>query len=66
MSLPDFDAAVAWLEQQLRSDVMRLRQDAPLPAFGDASACTYCTARGLCRKGFWESTALPPGIGGRA
>ncbi|QOT74991.1 PD-(D/E)XK nuclease family protein [Cupriavidus basilensis] len=66
VSLPDFDAAVAWLEQQLRSDVMRLRQDAPLPAFGDASACTYCTARGLCRKGFWESTALPPGIGGRA
>ncbi len=66
VGLPDFDAAVAWLEQQLRTDVMRLRRDAPLPAFGDASACTYCTARGLCRKGFWESTALPPQVGGRA
>ncbi|MDF3831704.1 PD-(D/E)XK nuclease family protein, partial [Cupriavidus basilensis] len=66
IGLPDFDAAVAWLERQLRSDVMRLRQDAPLPAFGDAGACTYCTARGLCRKGFWESTALPPQVGGRA
>ena len=35
------------------------RQGARLPAFGDASACLYCTARGLCRKGFWESTAVP-------
>ncbi|WP_454731770.1 MULTISPECIES: PD-(D/E)XK nuclease family protein [Cupriavidus] len=66
VGLPDFDAAVAWLERQLREDVMRLRRDAPLPAFGDAGACTYCTARGLCRKGFWESTALPPQVGGRA
>ncbi|MGO4330906.1 PD-(D/E)XK nuclease family protein [Cupriavidus sp. 2TAF22] len=66
VGLPDFDAAVAWLARQLREDVMRLRQDAPMPAFGDASACTYCTARGLCRKGFWESTALPPQVGGRA
>ncbi|KWR86009.1 PD-(D/E)XK nuclease family protein [Cupriavidus sp. IDO] len=59
VGLPDFDAAVAWLEEQMRSDVMRLRGGAQLPAFGDASACTYCNARGLCRKGFWESTAVP-------
>jgi ATP-dependent helicase/nuclease subunit B len=59
VDLPDFDAAVAWLERQMRDDVMRLRQGARLPAFGDASACTYCSARGLCRKGFWESTAVP-------
>lgn len=59
VDLPDFDGAVRWLEGQLRRDVGRLREGARLPAFGDASACTYCEARGLCRKGFWESTALP-------
>lgn len=59
VGLPDFQAAVTWLERQMRHDVMRLRQGARLPAFGDASACVYCTARGLCRKGFWESTAVP-------
>ena len=59
VDLPEFQAAVTWLERQLRQDVGRLRQGAKLPAFGDASACTYCEARGLCRKGFWESTALP-------
>ncbi|WP_227459234.1 PD-(D/E)XK nuclease family protein [Cupriavidus pauculus] len=59
VDLPEFQAAVTWLERQLRDDVGRLRQGAKLPAFGDAAACTYCDARGLCRKGFWESTALP-------
>jgi len=59
VELPDFAAAVTWLERQLRHDVGRLRAGARLPAFGDAAACTYCEARGLCRKGFWESTALP-------
>jgi ATP-dependent helicase/nuclease subunit B len=59
VDLPEFQAAVSWLERQLRDDVGRLRQGAKLPAFGDAAACTYCDARGLCRKGFWESTALP-------
>ncbi len=59
VDLPDFEAAVAWLENQMRDDVTHLREGASLPAFGDASACTYCNARGLCRKGFWESTAVP-------
>lgn len=59
VDLPDFDAAVDHLARQLRQDVIRLRRGAKLAAFGDASACTYCEARGLCRKGFWESTALP-------
>ncbi|CAG9164061.1 PD-(D/E)XK nuclease family protein [Cupriavidus pampae] len=59
VDLPDFDGAVHWLASQLRQDVIRLRRGAKLAAFGDASACTYCEARGLCRKGFWESTAVP-------
>lgn len=64
VDMEDFDQTVAWLARQLRDDVMRIRGGAPLPAFGDAAACTYCTARGLCRKGFWESTALPSNVKG--
>lgn len=59
VGMPDFDAAVQWLQRQLQLDVARLRRGQPLPAFGDARACTYCNARGLCRKGYWESTAVP-------
>lgn len=62
VALPDFDEAVRWLHDQLQRDVLALRDGAPLPAFGDAGACTYCNARGLCRKGYWESTALPPAV----
>ncbi|TWG86663.1 ATP-dependent helicase/nuclease subunit B [Cupriavidus gilardii J11] len=62
VALPDFDQAVRWLQDQLQRDVLALRKGTPLPAFGDASACTYCNARGLCRKGYWESTALPPNV----
>ncbi|WP_422648435.1 Recombinase RecB [Cupriavidus sp. H18C1] len=62
VSLPDFDDAVAWLHEQLTHDALRLREGAPLPAFGDAAACTWCNARGLCRKGYWQSTALPEAV----
>lgn len=62
VSLPDFDEAVAWLHEQLTHDALRLREGAPLPAFGDAAACTWCNARGLCRKGYWQSTALPEAV----
>lgn len=62
VSLPDFDEAVAWLQEQLTHDALRLREGAPLPAFGDAAACTWCNARGLCRKGYWQSTALPEAV----
>lgn len=62
VSLPDFDEAVAWLHEQLTHDALRLREGARLPAFGDAAACTWCNARGLCRKGYWQSTALPQSV----
>lgn len=62
VSLPDFDEAVVWLHEQLTHDALRLREGAPLPAFGDAAACTWCNARGLCRKGYWQSTALPDAV----
>ncbi|MGY8524139.1 PD-(D/E)XK nuclease family protein [Paracidovorax citrulli] len=63
VALDGFEQEVVWLREQLRKDVRRLRAGVPLPAFGDAAACTYCEARGLCRKGYWETTALPAGLG---
>jgi ATP-dependent helicase/nuclease subunit B len=37
----------------LAHDLARLRAGAPLPALGEASACDYCDARGLCRRDHW-------------
>jgi ATP-dependent helicase/nuclease subunit B len=41
------------LIEGLQQDWARIAQGAPLPALGEAGACTYCDARGLCRKDFW-------------
>ena len=38
----------------LTSDVQRIAAGAPLPALGEGSVCSYCAARGLCRKDSWE------------
>ncbi|MDB5929831.1 MAG: helicase/exodeoxyribonuclease subunit [Polaromonas sp.] len=35
-------------------DMARIAQGAPLPALGEGTVCTYCAARGLCRKDFWS------------
>jgi ATP-dependent helicase/nuclease subunit B len=37
------------------SDMRRIAAGAALPALGDGDACTYCKARGLCRKDFWAA-----------
>jgi ATP-dependent helicase/nuclease subunit B len=52
--LPDYDVIVDWLTRQVGEDIVRLRAGDSMPAFGDESACRYCEARGLCRKGYWE------------
>ncbi len=36
------------------SDMSRIAGAAPLPALGEGKACEYCSARGLCRKDFWN------------
>lgn len=36
----------------MRDDLARLHAGEPLHALGDGQACTYCQARGLCRKDF--------------
>jgi len=42
------------LVEGIQSDFQRIAQGAPLPALGEGAVCDYCTARGLCRKDFWE------------
>ncbi|WP_197341359.1 PD-(D/E)XK nuclease family protein [Ralstonia solanacearum] len=56
-ALPDFTEVVDWLTEQMGKDMTALASGAPLPAFGDESACRYCAARGLCRKGYWTAGA---------
>ena len=36
------------------SDLTRIENGAALPALGEGDACTFCAARGLCRKDFWN------------
>ncbi|MBU9578919.1 PD-(D/E)XK nuclease family protein [Ralstonia mannitolilytica] len=57
VALPDFTQIVDWLIEQMQKDMAALAAGAPLPAFGDESACRYCAARGLCRKGYWTDGA---------
>ena len=57
VALPDFKQVVDWLLEQMEKDMTALAAGAPLPAFGDESACRYCAARGLCRKGYWTEGA---------
>lgn len=45
------DALVSGIEQ----DLQRIAQGVPLPALGDGEACSFCQARGLCRKDFWAT-----------
>jgi ATP-dependent helicase/nuclease subunit B len=43
------------LLEGIQNDFLRIAQGATLPALGEGSACEYCSARGLCRKDFWET-----------
>ncbi|MDE2202550.1 MAG: PD-(D/E)XK nuclease family protein [Burkholderiaceae bacterium] len=62
VALADFTQVVDWLIEQMQKDMTALAAGAPLPAFGDESACRYCAARGLCRKGYWtEGAPREPG-----
>ena len=48
-SPPSADALVVGIAEDLR----RLRAGAGLAPLGEGSACTYCDARGLCRRDHW-------------
>ncbi len=38
----------------IAQDVQRIASGEPLQALGEGSACTWCAARGLCRRDFWK------------
>jgi ATP-dependent helicase/nuclease subunit B len=42
------------LIESILSDVSRIASGAPMPALGEGKACEYCSARGMCRKDFWQ------------
>ncbi len=45
------------LIEGLLHDLERIQDGAPLAALGEASACDFCAARGLCRRDFWGDAA---------
>ncbi|MDE2592802.1 MAG: PD-(D/E)XK nuclease family protein [Burkholderiales bacterium] len=49
----DVQAHAEQLMDGLVDDFTRIKQGVAMPALGDAAACTYCAARGLCRKDHW-------------
>lgn len=42
------------LIEGILTDMRHIAEGAALPALGEAAACEYCQARGLCRKDFWS------------
>ncbi len=39
----------------IQADIGRIAEGSPLPAMGEGKACTFCAARGLCRRDFVEA-----------
>ncbi|GAB3471075.1 PD-(D/E)XK nuclease family protein [Polaromonas eurypsychrophila] len=42
------------LLDSILTDMARVARGTPLRALGEGKACEYCSARGLCRKDFWQ------------
>ena len=56
---PNVAASAARLVEGLAHDLRRLRGGAALPALGEGVTCTYCSARGICRRDHWSADAVP-------
>ena len=56
----DVAASAAALVEGVAIDLRRLREGAGLPPLGEGSACTYCEARGLCRRDHWAAVGDEP------
>ena len=52
--LADVSAQRERLLAGIEQDVRRIASGAPLHALGEGGACTWCGARGLCRRDFWN------------
>jgi ATP-dependent helicase/nuclease subunit B len=51
----DVAATAQALVANLGAELARVRDGAPLPALGEGEACTWCEARGLCRRDHWAA-----------
>jgi ATP-dependent helicase/nuclease subunit B len=51
---PDVAQARDLLVQGIEGELARIAAGEPLPALGEGQVCEWCSARGLCRKDFWE------------
>ncbi|RYF42776.1 MAG: PD-(D/E)XK nuclease family protein, partial [Comamonadaceae bacterium] len=51
---PEIVALRDELLDSILTDMARVARGTPLPALGEGKACEYCSARGLCRKDFWN------------
>jgi ATP-dependent helicase/nuclease subunit B len=51
---PNVETSAAVLVDGLVDDLRRLRAGAGLPALGEGSTCSYCAARGVCRRDHWS------------
>lgn len=51
---PDIVGLRDELIDSILTDMARISRGAVLPALGEGKACDYCSARGLCRKDFWN------------
>jgi ATP-dependent helicase/nuclease subunit B len=58
---PDVEFSAEQLIEGIGIDLTRLRAGAVMPALGEARACDYCDARGLCRRDHWPPAAADDG-----
>lgn len=62
---PDLEHSAQRLVEGIGRDLARLRAGAPMWPLGQGAACTYCQARGLCRRDHWaEPVAVPASLEG--
>ncbi|MCC7006957.1 MAG: PD-(D/E)XK nuclease family protein [Ottowia sp.] len=55
IDVPNIQTLAHTLSIHIQEDFSALFAGAGLPASGEEKTCRFCQARGLCRKGYWES-----------
>ena len=56
---PEVERSAALLIDGLAEDLQRIRAGIGLAALGAESSCTWCAARGVCRRDHWSDAAVP-------
>ena len=50
----DFSKKMDAVEKRIIQNVIRIRNNEPMPANGQGRACEYCEVAGICRKKSWQ------------